>query len=89
MFTGLKATNHFGRPNFDLFLKFLQQRHQEVGRDSNRLIQTMASDLEFQVNDIGVFSCGPANVNKLIRRACTEANRLRNAPSFTHRFETF
>uniref|UniRef100_A0A915MH54 NAD(P)H oxidase (H2O2-forming) n=1 Tax=Meloidogyne javanica TaxID=6303 RepID=A0A915MH54_MELJA len=70
MFTGLRATNHFGRPNFDLFFKFLQSRHQDV-------------------SDIGVFSCGPAQVNKQIRRACTEANRIRNAPSFVHRFETF
>ncbi|KAI1729776.1 heme peroxidase domain-containing protein [Ditylenchus destructor] len=70
MFTGLRAVNHFGRPNFDLFLKFLQSRHQ-------------------QVNEIGVFSCGPASVNKQIRRACTEANRFRDAPSFVHRFETF
>uniref|UniRef100_A0A183CE56 NAD_binding_6 domain-containing protein n=1 Tax=Globodera pallida TaxID=36090 RepID=A0A183CE56_GLOPA len=31
MFTGLRATNHFGRPNFDSFFKFLQQsRHPEV-----------------------------------------------------------
>ena len=30
MFTGLRATNHFGRPNFDLFFKFLQSRHQDV-----------------------------------------------------------
>ncbi|KAL3120520.1 hypothetical protein niasHT_009345 [Heterodera trifolii] len=71
MFTGLRATNHFGRPNFDSFFKFLQQsRHPEVA-------------------EIGVFSCGPAQVNKQIRRACTEANRFRNAPSFVHRFETF
>ncbi|KAL7071523.1 hypothetical protein ACQ4LE_009299 [Meloidogyne hapla] len=70
MFTGLRATNHFGRPNFDLFFKFLQSRHQDV-------------------SEIGVFSCGPAQVNKQIRRACTEANRIRNAPSFVHRFETF
>lgn len=70
MFTGLKATNHFGRPNFDLFLKFLQTRHQTV-------------------NEIGVFSCGPASINKQIRSSCTKANRVRNAPSFIHRFETF
>ncbi|KAL3079655.1 hypothetical protein niasHS_013937 [Heterodera schachtii] len=42
-----------------------------------------------EVAEIGVFSCGPAQVNKQIRRACTEANRFRNAPSFVHRFETF
>uniref|UniRef100_A0A914HQ24 Ferric reductase NAD binding domain-containing protein n=1 Tax=Globodera rostochiensis TaxID=31243 RepID=A0A914HQ24_GLORO len=71
MFTGLRATNDFGRPNCDSFFKFLQQsRHPEVP-------------------EIGVFSCGPAQVNKQIRRACTEANRSRNAPSFVHRFETF
>jgi dual oxidase len=70
MFTGLKAQNHFGRPNFDVFFKYLQSKHQSI-------------------NDIGVFSCGPAAVNKQIRKACTEANRVRNAPSFVHRFETF
>uniref|UniRef100_A0A914GNN6 Ferric reductase NAD binding domain-containing protein n=1 Tax=Globodera rostochiensis TaxID=31243 RepID=A0A914GNN6_GLORO len=42
-----------------------------------------------EVPEIGVFSCGPAQANKQIRRACTEANRFRNAPSFVHRFETF
>ena len=30
MFTGLKATNHFGRPNFDVFLKYLQNKHPQV-----------------------------------------------------------
>ncbi|KAI6241662.1 NAD(P)H oxidase (H(2)O(2)-forming) [Aphelenchoides fujianensis] len=33
--------------------------------------------------------CGPSAVNKQIRKACTDANRVRNAPSFVHRFETF
>ncbi|KAI3412191.1 hypothetical protein GPALN_002233 [Globodera pallida] len=42
-----------------------------------------------EVPEIGVFSCGPAQVNKQIRRACMEANRFRNAPSFVHRFEAF
>lgn len=70
MFTGLRAVNHFGRPNFDSFFKFLQNKHNNV-------------------EQIGVFSCGPATVNKKIRQSCTEANRVRNAPSFVHRFETF
>uniref|UniRef100_A0A1I7XRB6 EF-hand domain-containing protein n=1 Tax=Heterorhabditis bacteriophora TaxID=37862 RepID=A0A1I7XRB6_HETBA len=30
MFTGLRAQNHFGRPNFDIFLKFIQNRHSDV-----------------------------------------------------------
>uniref|UniRef100_A0AC35FZC6 NAD(P)H oxidase (H2O2-forming) n=1 Tax=Panagrolaimus sp. PS1159 TaxID=55785 RepID=A0AC35FZC6_9BILA len=75
MFTGLKAQNHFGRPNFDVFFKYLQNKHQSIN--------------DIGINDIGVFSCGPAAVNKQIRKACTEANRVRNAPSFVHRFETF
>ncbi|KAF8357420.1 bli-3 [Pristionchus pacificus] len=50
MFTGLRATNHFGRPKFDSFLKFVQNTHPGV-------------------NEIGVFSCGPAAVNKQIRLA--------------------
>ncbi|TKR77884.1 hypothetical protein L596_018782 [Steinernema carpocapsae] len=70
MFTGLRATNHFGRPNFDAFFKFLQKRH-------------------YMTPEIGVFSCGPASVNDQIRKSCTNANRKRDAPFFTHRFETF
>uniref|UniRef100_A0A915BN44 NAD(P)H oxidase (H2O2-forming) n=1 Tax=Parascaris univalens TaxID=6257 RepID=A0A915BN44_PARUN len=70
MFTGLKAANHFGRPNFVAFLKFLHNKHKEV-------------------NEIGVFSCGPDSINDQIRSSCTEANRCRCQPSFQHRFETF
>uniref|UniRef100_A0A1I8ARM6 NAD(P)H oxidase (H2O2-forming) n=1 Tax=Steinernema glaseri TaxID=37863 RepID=A0A1I8ARM6_9BILA len=70
MFTGLRATNHFGRPNFDKFFQFLQKRH-------------------YLTPEIGVFSCGPASINEQIRRSCTDANRRRDAPFFTHRFETF
>ncbi|CAJ0580698.1 unnamed protein product, partial [Mesorhabditis spiculigera] len=70
MFTGLRAVNHFGRPNFETFFRFLQNKHNEI-------------------DDIGVFSCGPASVNKQIRLACGQANRIRDAPTFHHRFETF
>ncbi|GMR43024.1 hypothetical protein PMAYCL1PPCAC_13219 [Pristionchus mayeri] len=41
------------------------------------------------VNEIGVFSCGPAAVNKQIRIACQNSNQNRDAPTFIHRFETF
>ncbi|KAK6024721.1 ferric reductase NAD binding domain protein [Ostertagia ostertagi] len=30
MFTGLRAQNHFGRPNFDTFFSFIQNVHSEV-----------------------------------------------------------
>ncbi|EJW78590.1 hypothetical protein WUBG_10499, partial [Wuchereria bancrofti] len=41
------------------------------------------------VQAVGVFSCGPNSVNKEIRKACREVNRVRSAASFCHRFETF
>lgn len=31
MFTGLKAINHFGRPDMNAFLKFVQNQHSYVG----------------------------------------------------------
>ena len=30
MFTGLKAINHFGRPDMPSFLKFVQKKHSYV-----------------------------------------------------------
>uniref|UniRef100_A0A915PEP6 NAD(P)H oxidase (H2O2-forming) n=1 Tax=Setaria digitata TaxID=48799 RepID=A0A915PEP6_9BILA len=70
MFTGLHAANHFGRPDFSVLFKFIQNRHRNV-------------------QEIGVFSCGPNSLNKEVRKACTEANKIRNVASFSHRFETF
>ncbi|CAD6199146.1 unnamed protein product [Caenorhabditis auriculariae] len=70
MFTGLRAQNHFGRPNFEAFFRFIQSRHREQ-------------------EEIGVFSCGPSALNEQISEGCSKANRVRNAPSFCHRFETF
>ncbi|CCD71702.1 NAD(P)H oxidase (H2O2-forming) [Caenorhabditis elegans] len=40
-------------------------------------------------SEIGVFSCGPVNLNESIAEGCADANRQRDAPSFAHRFETF
>lgn len=34
MFTGLKAVNHFGRPDMSSFLKFVQRKHSYVSYDS-------------------------------------------------------
>ena len=46
-------------------------------------------EIMFQQSEIGVFSCGPVNLNEKIAEGCAEANRQRDAPSFAHRFETF
>ncbi|XGW18396.1 hypothetical protein V3C99_002767 [Haemonchus contortus] len=70
MFTGLRAHNHFGRPNFDAFFSHIQGIHSEM-------------------SDIGVFSCGPSQLNDQISSACARGNRARDAPSFIHKFETF
>ena len=32
MFTGLKAINHFGRPDMPSFLKFVQKKHSYVSK---------------------------------------------------------
>lgn len=32
MFTGLKAVNHFGRPDMSSFLKFVQKKHSYVSK---------------------------------------------------------
>uniref|UniRef100_A0A0N4WSV0 NAD(P)H oxidase (H2O2-forming) n=1 Tax=Haemonchus placei TaxID=6290 RepID=A0A0N4WSV0_HAEPC len=76
MFTGLRAQNHFGRPNFDTFFSYLQSVHSE-------------SCLRIKVPEIGVFSCGPSKLNDQISSACARANRTLDSPSFMHRFETF
>ena len=34
MFTGLKAINHFGRPDMPAFLKFVQKKHSYVSSDT-------------------------------------------------------
>uniref|UniRef100_A0A914VDI2 Ferric reductase NAD binding domain-containing protein n=1 Tax=Plectus sambesii TaxID=2011161 RepID=A0A914VDI2_9BILA len=70
MFTNLKGVNHFGRPNFGAFLKYVQKKHKEQ-------------------DDIGVFSCGPALLNKEVRQSCIEANRSRDEPHYVHKYETF
>ncbi|VDN36892.1 unnamed protein product [Gongylonema pulchrum] len=102
MFTGLNAANHFGRPNFDAFFRFVQSRHKDVSLVTatysflylnvysklSNYSQLMEANY-LQIREIGVFSCGPNSINKEVRRSCTAANRIRNAPSFYHRFETF
>lgn len=39
MFTGLKAVNHFGRPDMSSFLKFVQKKHSYVSFKVNLINQ--------------------------------------------------
>jgi len=76
MFTGLKAINHFGRPDMTAFLKFVQKKHS--GR--NALIP---------VSKVGVFSCGPSPLTNSINTACENVNAARKVPYFIHHYENF
>lgn len=87
MFTGLKADNHFGRPDMVAFLKYIQKQHpvstcKEYFMSSNFYCV-------FQVSKIGVFSCGPSNLTKSVSKACETVNNSRKLPYFIHQFENF
>lgn len=87
IFTGLKAVNHFGRPDMTSFLKFVQKRHSYV----SLFFQLKYVFIEnfFQVSKIGVFSCGPRPLTKSVMSACDEVNKCRKLPYFIHHFENF
>lgn len=52
MFTGLKAVNHFGRPDMSSFLKFVQKKHSYVSNlKSNE--RCAATELNFFTNFLG------------------------------------
>ncbi|KAI6201072.1 NAD(P)H oxidase (H(2)O(2)-forming) [Aphelenchoides besseyi] len=59
MFTGLRATNHFGRPNFDAFFSFLQSRHQGV--DEIGVFSCGPSSVNKQIRN----ACTDANRNTI------------------------
>lgn len=91
MFTGLKAVNHFGRPDMSSFLRFVQKKHSYVSTSEHTvpLIKRITIDCDFQVSKIGVFSCGPRPLTKSIMSACEEVNKGRSLPYFIHHFENF
>ncbi|KAL7305239.1 hypothetical protein TKK_0002624 [Trichogramma kaykai] len=70
IFTGLRAKNHFGRPDLCAFLRYVQNKHPNL-------------------EEVGVFSCGPSPLTKGVMSACEEVNITRKAPSFVHHFENF
>jgi len=50
MFTGLKAVNHFGRPDMSSFLKFVQKKHSYVSyfsRATNKTSWETEENLEY------------------------------------------
>lgn len=93
MFTGLKAVNHFGRPDMSSFLKFVQKKHSYVSvkwglpRLPEQCCNVFLCNL--QVSKIGVFSCGPRPLTKSVMSACDEVNKGRKLPYFIHHFENF
>lgn len=89
MFTGLKAINHFGRPDMSSFLKFVQKKHSYVSRASDGKNFSLTFVNSSQVSKIGVFSCGPRPLTKSVMSACDEVNKGRKLPYFIHHFENF
>lgn len=97
MFTGLKAVNHFGRPDMSSFLKFVQKKHsyvsvkQSLKKSHLLIINFLYNDfkISFKVSKIGVFSCGPRPLTKSVMSACEEVNKGRKWPYFIHHFENF
>lgn len=103
MFTGLKAVNHFGRPDMSSFLKFVQKKHSYVSKPIIfwNLVEITAYGIRLcyqyyvitmiglQVSKIGVFSCGPRPLTKSVMTACEEVNKGRKLPYFIHHFENF
>ncbi len=92
MFTGLKAVNHFGRPDMPSFLKFVQKKHSYVSIDPHE--SETARNLKnchhiFQVSKVGVFSCGPGPLTNSISSACLAVNKGRKLPYFIHHYENF
>lgn len=85
LFTGLKAKTHFGRPNFEVFFDSLQLEHPNV-RSSQ--ISNYHYVSYFQVERVGVFSCGPGPMTNNVQQACESLNRKEGA-IFMHHFENF
>ncbi|OZC08712.1 FAD-binding domain protein [Onchocerca flexuosa] len=59
------------------------------GRPNFEALFKFVQNKHRNIREIGIFSCGPNSINKEIGRACREANKIRSAASFYHRFETF
>ena len=88
MFTGLKAINHFGRPDMPSFLKFVQKKHSYVSKVG--VFSCGPGAMTRSVTD-GVEA---VNRSVLIPAArigdnCLVSYRSRKVPYFIHHYETF
>lgn len=43
----------------------------------------------FKAKQIGVFSCGPPPMTLNVDKACAEANKNEQLPTYSHHFENF
>ncbi len=71
LFTGLEQKTHYGRPNFEVFFQDIEKKNKQTGSKE----------------DVGVFFCGPAGLNKDLHRLCNKyssenANFVYNKESF-------
>ena len=89
LFTGLKASNHFGRPDMSAFLRFVQRKHSYVSIFEQPECFVINVNHKYQVSKVGVFSCGPRAVTRANSIACEQVNRVRKLPHFINHFENF
>jgi hypothetical protein len=59
MFTGLKAVNHFGRPDMSSFLKFVQKKHSYVSNYSSVMNNVACADVNSLCPARNVMAVGP------------------------------
>lgn len=82
MFTGLKATNHFGRPDMTAFLKFIQKQHSYVSRiDSFDTLMTHES-ICFLTNRWAKSACSVAGHRPWRRRSARRVKRWTSSENY-------
>lgn len=69
MFTGLKAVNHFGRPDMSSFLKFVQKKHSYVSYFS-RATDKMGRETEQNLEYDNILSA--QNLNGVHSKTCLD-----------------
>ena len=53
------------------------------------IISLYVYHLNWQAQQIGVFSCGPPPMTLTVEKGCTAANKCEGFPSYSHHFENF
>jgi len=86
LFTGLKASNHFGRPDMPAFLKFVQQRHSYV---SSIGVFSCGPKAVTRGNSLACEQVCYFSSSAVLLLPIIKVNRNRKLPYFVNHFENF